>query len=50
MNGGTDSWKHRLEMELAHEISRVGVEEGFIGETKIAIPTELFEEYIRIRL
>ena len=47
MNGGTDSWKHRLEMELAHEISRVGVEEGFIGETKIALPTELFEEYIK---
>ena len=46
MNIGTDNWKRQLELELANELRGVGVEDGFIGETKIAVPIELFEEFV----
>ena len=39
--------RNELELELSHEIGKIYREEGFQGEKKISIPTELFQEYRR---
>ncbi len=39
--------KNELELELSHELGKISRQEGFQGEKKISIPTELFQEYLR---